>query len=83
MRKKVSVGILRIPQYHYQDEGLHKNFNKSKSPKLGKVAMNGHLLSEPLLHQLNGTHARTFSANHVLDPLRKPIKTLICSYQTL
>ena len=50
--------------------------------------MNGHLLCEPLLHLLDGTHARTFSASYVLDPLRNPIKpygakTLICSYQTL
>ena len=45
--------------------------------------MNGHLLCEPLLHPLVGTHARTFSASYVLDPLRNPIKTLICSYQTL
>ena len=44
--------------------------------------MNGHLLCEPLLHLLDGTHARTFSASNVLDPLRNPIRTLICSYQT-
>ena len=43
--------------------------------------MNGHLLCEPLLHLLDGTHARTFSAGTFLDPLRNPIKTLFSSHQ--
>ena len=49
--------------------------NKAKP---GKVAMNGHLLCEPVLHLLDGTHAWTISASYVLDPLTNPqsIRTL-------